>query len=1653
MSASDFLDKYDPAIKKEDKGTKTASSFLDQYDKKTALPKPAEPAAGMDASSFLDQYDPIAKAADTRGYEDPAREEARPEGSEGFLGGVADFGRGLVGGAASAPEMIGEAANFFQRQTSLEAGEDPTAGTGLIDTTKVAEEAMPWAQESKAGKAEGDEALSLRGQAYESGEAVAHSMGGAAAGAVAGGAIGSIIPGIGTILGATIGAGVGFFAPIPIFSGQQGEETYKRAFEHGKKQGLSEEEAHSEAIKAGNINAAIEGGGELLGNIVTAGLSRVIPRNLKKGLVKSLMDNKGAPWQGVKDIATKVIPTELGTEMGQALGQAKVEEIYAGGEGMSPEVAKQVIIPTIIMSVLTGTGAATIGGIRRAELAHVLSDTEQDPEVRAQAAERVGQLLDKQDPEIAQMWREAAAANIKDGQPVVPEEDAFYREFSKQEHDNEATTDDEPPQAGKPDEAAQVAPEPEAATDKYTTEEVEYEVEHYYDEAGNVTDEEGNILNDEQIAKVEAEYLAQQEEAPQPVKEAPAEKAEETRPPIKKQPRQIMPDRDAGTEIIGENHYTYNGFEIQKKDDGLWHVNQKGKKPTWKYATAEEALNTADALNGTKGERPGKVKKKEKGTIVPPENKHIVSKLRKAIGEATDPEIKATLQKELDSKLTTPKQEQMKAARQVDLDKDDLLTFIKKKGGLDVRTETAGNGSDFAGRLKTSDKRVFGLPGIEQSGGKGLSIADLTELAHDAGFIKERDERELYNKLDQISRGETVTSEQNQVDYDEIERKYREQQELDALEEPIRTFEDIETEQDELKSAENEARKYAESPEQIEAVNEAFYPQEKEEAAAVVDNQGRRGDPAVRKALDQFTDEMSPEELRNAVRTHELTGIKNLRAYAEDIAERPGGKSKNKKQTQISLDVDGLGWVNDNMGGHEAGDTMLRTVADALASVTDLVYHKSGDEFIVQANNPVHAKQLISKARKILDKSTITAIVVDSNGIETKVTLPSIQFSNGIGKTYEEADAKLKSDKEARQAAGSRVAKGDEPTGVLREGAVDRQDQRRTDTDQGLDLLGDDTRTAQALADREKELDDKRNGGGKDVPFVQGGDELGADGGKLEADMFTEHELDVIEKKENGIVDIDTQAHEAATSNINDKDLPTEEQIEGDNYEKGHPVINGVQVSIENPAGSKRRAEWPALKDHYGDIKRTQGAEGEKNEGVDVFINAEIADKEIESRQVFVVDQYNKDGSFDEHKVVLGAKNSVDAKRIYKRNYSKDWKGGGKVTKFNWDEFKEWVFNENNTKKPASTKEAIPEDKALNDLLGKKETTNLTPDGRAYAEATVYNRLPDDYKSQPGDETYPSAMKEGKKGGAESVPMSQWSDQELVDKLGINTVAANNAGKNTSQAALDKKMPPAVEQEAAASETAEAADTEIKFEGHKLYPLAVSKKFTNILAKALKNAGVDNTHNDITIHFRDPDYSHKTGGYHPVEVSITPQGTINYITDYTYYGPDNELGKDLDFDFSNKLFFQEAANFFSQSRGGPPIGDLPIKSGKGLYRTWQSNFTSYYDSGVFDVEVFTDKVESITKKSTGTTITYDTQENGPQARPDPAIEQIPVEEVAAEEQDIVDPYLKFDNKEITYEAEIEDTGETLTVKIDSGTVIRDTHKRIETLKSLLRCIA
>jgi soluble lytic murein transglycosylase-like protein len=183
-------------------------------------------------------------------------------------------------------------------------------------------------------------------------------------------------------------------------------------------------------------------------------------------------------------------------------------------------------------------------------------------------------------------------------------------------------------------------------------------------------------------------------------------------------------------------------------------------------------------------------------------------------------------------------------------------------------------------------------------------------------------------------------------------------------------------------------------------------------------------------------------------------------------------------------------------------------------------------------------------------------------------------------------------------------------------------------------------------------------------------------------------------KKENGLDDesmalssvepesfagVDYVAHDAATSSKNLLPFPTAAQKEAGNYKMGHTRIGGLNISIEHPAGSKRKPEHSPLRSHYGYLKRTEGADGEH---LDVFLRP--GTPEDYTGPVYVVDQSKQDGAFDEHKVLLGFDDEETARNGYLENYPKDWTGLGALRGFSsTSEFRNWLKTAN-MKQPAA---------------------------------------------------------------------------------------------------------------------------------------------------------------------------------------------------------------------------------------------------------------------------------------------------------------------------------------------------------------------------------
>lgn len=235
---------------------------------------------------------------------------------------------------------------------------------------------------------------------------------------------------------------------------------------------------------------------------------------------------------------------------------------------------------------------------------------------------------------------------------------------------------------------------------------------------------------------------------------------------------------------------------------------------------------------------------------------------------------------------------------------------------------------------------------------------------------------------------------------------------------------------------------------------------------------------------------------------------------------------------------------------------------------------------------------------------------------------------------------------------------------------------------------------------REEQADDRGN---QVLSEQQVTEQPGSAGG---TEPGTEVQVGVQGTDENAVAPEEAQQQEVAqkiaTAEAETDTNPTEGQKEAGNYKKGHVRIDGYDITIEQPKGSVRRGtdadgkQWEqTMNNTYGYIRGTEGVDGDH---IDIF----LSDNPTEGN-VYVVDQVNPDGSFDEHKVMYGFNSADEARNAYLSNYEEGWQGLGTITEISKDEFKKWVNSSHRKTKPFAEYKSVKED---NNNIRFRETNN-----------------------------------------------------------------------------------------------------------------------------------------------------------------------------------------------------------------------------------------------------------------------------------------------------------------------------------------------------------
>ena len=167
---------------------------------------------------------------------------------------------------------------------------------------------------------------------------------------------------------------------------------------------------------------------------------------------------------------------------------------------------------------------------------------------------------------------------------------------------------------------------------------------------------------------------------------------------------------------------------------------------------------------------------------------------------------------------------------------------------------------------------------------------------------------------------------------------------------------------------------------------------------------------------------------------------------------------------------------------------------------------------------------------------------------------------------------------------------------------------------------------------------------------------------------------------------------QAAEADVNTN--PTDGQKEAGNYKKGHVKVGSFDITIEQPKGSVRSGvdahgkQWKTtMQNTYGYIRGTEGVDGDH---IDVFLSDDIDG--WDGSKVFVVDQYNEDGSFDEHKVMLGFNKTAEAYGAYLSNYDANWEDTHKIVicSVGKEDFEKWVDSSHRKTKPFAEYKRVP---------------------------------------------------------------------------------------------------------------------------------------------------------------------------------------------------------------------------------------------------------------------------------------------------------------------------------------------------------------------------
>ena len=182
---------------------------------------------------------------------------------------------------------------------------------------------------------------------------------------------------------------------------------------------------------------------------------------------------------------------------------------------------------------------------------------------------------------------------------------------------------------------------------------------------------------------------------------------------------------------------------------------------------------------------------------------------------------------------------------------------------------------------------------------------------------------------------------------------------------------------------------------------------------------------------------------------------------------------------------------------------------------------------------------------------------------------------------------------------------------------------------------------------------------------------------------------------------------------------------------------------------------------------------GVDGDHIDVFLSNNIDG--WDGRKVYVVDQYNPDGGFDEHKVMLGFNDINEAKSDYLANYGKGWENGRRidVSAMDLKDFEKWIALSKRKTKPFREYSSVKKEDGENQLKNKLKSDRLL------YKATALDAPANTSAEQPIIGGSLSSEKQAEKNGGELVMLSP---KDKVESLSTpqNDLSSDNKDSKVS---------------------------------------------------------------------------------------------------------------------------------------------------------------------------------------------------------------------------------------------------------------------------------